>query len=349
MVTIGDVARHARVSRSTVSYVLSGKRPVSATVAERVRSSIAGLGYYANASAKALATNRSSVIGLVLPIRAETQHRVMMEFLMAVASRARQHGNDVLLLTEKEGSEALRRAASGLVDGLVLLDVQLEDPRRELLGTLGKPSVLIGMPSDTHELICVDFDFEAAGALCVRHLADLGHRTVGFLGQPGTVYQAHYGYGDHTLDGAKVAARQRGITIVSAPCPPLAGALATLMAAKPTGLVIHNESVLPDVRRWAEGSGLSVPDDLSVVAVCPSDVAEESWPGIAHVALPVSELCDLAVDLLVARIEGTRTPSATLLAPRLAIGRTTAGPGTAVRTSPAKARASAHRSRARER
>jgi len=270
---------------------------------------------------------------------------------MAVASRARQHGHDVLLLTEKEGTEALHRAASGLVDGLLLLDVQLEDPRLEFLRTLGKPSVLIGMPSDTHDLICVDFDFEAAGALCVRHLADLGHQTVGFLGQPDAVYQARYGYGYHTLDGAKVTARQRGVTLVSASCPPLAPALATLMAAKPTGLVIHNESVLPDVRRWAEASGLSIPGDLSVIAVCPSDVAEESWPGIAHVALPASELCDLAVDLLMVRIEGGQAPSTTLLAPRLAAGSTVAAPGHAASTSPAKAkaRALARRSRARSR
>lgn len=324
MVKIADVASHAGVSKSTVSYVLSGKRPISPAVADRVRASIAELGYHAHASARALATSRSYVIGLVLPIRAETQHRVMMEFVMEVAARARDHDYDVLVLTEREGPDALRRAAWGLVDGLVVLDVQLEDPRLAVLRNLGRPSVLIGVPLDTSAVTCVDLDFKAAGALCVHHLAELGHQRIGFLGQPDVVYQGHYGYGEHTLQGAQTAARHRGVTLVPSPCPPLREALEKLWASAPTALVIHNESVLSEVKHWADSEGIDIPGDLSVSAICPSDVAEQSWPGITHVALPASELSDLAVDLLMARLEGRQTASTTLLAPRLDEGKTTA-------------------------
>ena len=69
MVTIIDVARHAGVAPSTVSYVLSGKRAISATTRQRVLASIRTLGYHPHAGARSLASNRANVIALVLPLR----------------------------------------------------------------------------------------------------------------------------------------------------------------------------------------------------------------------------------------------------------------------------------------
>ena len=65
MVTLADVARHARVAQSTVHYVLSGKRPISEDTRRRVEQAIEELGYHPHAGARALATRRSSVLALV--------------------------------------------------------------------------------------------------------------------------------------------------------------------------------------------------------------------------------------------------------------------------------------------
>jgi DNA-binding LacI/PurR family transcriptional regulator len=323
-VTILDVARHAGVSQSTVSYVMSGKRPISGEVAERVRKSIAELGYRPHASARALATNRSSVIGLVLPIRARTMHRVMMEFLMEVAARARHYEHDVLVVTEREGPEALRRAAWGLVDGLVVLDVQLLDSRLDLLRDLGLPSVLIGVPLDPSGLACVDFDFEAAGELCVEHLADLGHESLAFLGEPEEAYRDRYGYAEHTLEGVNAAARRRGVGVTTLPDRgDVKAALDELWSARPTALVVHNEAALVGARQWTRDAGVDVPGQLSVVVISPTDVAEQSWPGVTHVALPTTELSDMAVDLLMSQLRGQQVASTTLLSPHLVPGSTT--------------------------
>ena len=69
MATLADVARHAGVAASTVSYVLSGKRPVSEETRERVARSIQLLGYQPHAGARALASAKSNVLGLVMPLR----------------------------------------------------------------------------------------------------------------------------------------------------------------------------------------------------------------------------------------------------------------------------------------
>lgn len=171
MVTLAEVAQHAGVSASTVSYVLSGKRSISASTRERVEHSIQQLGYHPNAGARALASSRSNIIALMVPLRTDMYVPVMMEIAIAVATSARTHGYDVLLLTGEEGPAAVRRiAGSSLADAMILMDVELHDERLPLLRDSGRTAVLIGLPADTSGLTCVDLDFEATGALCVDHL-----------------------------------------------------------------------------------------------------------------------------------------------------------------------------------
>src|SRR5690606_26527987 len=81
MVTIADVARHAGVSTSTVSYVLSGKRTISDDTRERVRQAVDALEYRPNASARALASRRVNALALVAPFRADNNVPVLLEFV----------------------------------------------------------------------------------------------------------------------------------------------------------------------------------------------------------------------------------------------------------------------------
>ena len=99
MVKISDVARHADVSPSTVSYVLSGKRSISEPTRRRVLDSIAMLGYHPQAGARALAGG-SNVIALVIPLHAGLYVPVLMRIATAVVTTARGYGHDVLLLTQ---------------------------------------------------------------------------------------------------------------------------------------------------------------------------------------------------------------------------------------------------------
>ncbi|MGC5412380.1 LacI family DNA-binding transcriptional regulator, partial [Streptomyces sp. DT225] len=89
MVTLAEVAQHAGVSASTVSYVLSGKRSISVATRERVERSIQQLGYHPNAGARALASSRSNIIALMVPLRTDMYVPVMMEIAIAVATTAR--------------------------------------------------------------------------------------------------------------------------------------------------------------------------------------------------------------------------------------------------------------------
>lgn len=331
MVKISDVARHAGVSPSTVSYVLSGKRTISPETKERVWEAITSLGYRPHAGARALASSRANVLALVLPLRSGIHVPVVMQFAIAVVTAAREHDHDVLLLTQQEGEEGLRRvSASSLVDGVLVMDVQLHDERLPALRSLDRPAVLIGMPADTTGLTCVDLDFTAAGAACVGHLADLGHRQVALIGSPPEVYARETGFAERVEHGFHEAAQQRGMGASSHPCAPTAEAVEVLLEGllhdRPdlTSLVVHNEPLVEPAIRALRQAGRSVPDQVSVVAICPDEVAERAPLPVTSVRIPAEELGHRAVDLLMALLDGGTVPETTLLSPDLTVRASTA-------------------------
>lgn len=333
MVKISDVARQAGVSPSTVSYVLSGKRSISPDTKERVWAAIETLGYRAHAGARALASSRSNVVALVLPLRSGVHVPVVMQLAASVVTSAREYDHDVLLLTAQEGEEGLRRvAASSMVDGVLVMDVQLHDERLPALRSLDRPAVLIGIPEDTSGVTCVDLDFTAAGAACVDHLADLGHRRVALIGSPPEVYARETGFAERVEHGFNEAARQRGMGSTAHPCAPTAEAvdelIDSLLHDHPdlTSLVVHNEPLVEPAIRAVRRSGRAVPEQVSVVAICPDEVAERSPLPVTSVRIPSEELGHRAVELLMTLLDDGTVPETTLLTPELTVRASTAAP-----------------------
>jgi DNA-binding LacI/PurR family transcriptional regulator len=324
MATIGDVARQAGVSPSTVSYVLSGKRTISEETRQRVLAAIQVLGYRPHAGARALASNRSNVIALIMPLYTGLYVPVLMQFVISVVTAARRFDHDVLLLTQDEGEQGLERvAASSLADALIVMDVELHDRRLPRLRTLGRPSVLIGFPADATGLTCIDLDFTAAGAACVDHLADLGHTCVALVGSPPEVYERELGFASRTAAGFDEALSRRGLRGTTVPCEPTPDAVLetvrSLLERYPdlTGVVVHNEPTVPPLLDAFAALGRRVPQDVSVVAICPDDLAERGKPRLTSVSIPAEEVGRRAVELVVAKLDGDSVPEATLLAPAL--------------------------------
>ena len=338
MATLADVARHAGVAASTVSYVLSGKRPVSAETKERVAQSIALLGYQPHAGARALASARSNVLALVIPLRGDLYVPVMMDIAIAVTTAARRFGHDVLLLTNDEGPAGIRRVAtSARADAVILTDVGMEDERIAMVRQTGVDAVLIGLPADPAGLDCVDLDFAEAGRLCVEHLAGLGHREVAFIGEAQGIYQRHIGFAMRTLSGIRTAAGETGVNLVHRPCggsyEAAAGVLARIFEERPrtTGLIIQNEAVIPPLLSLLRTAGRIVPEDVSIVAVCPDQVAEQTSPQLSSVNLPAAELGTRAVELLMRRLADGGPGEVELIRPALT-ARGSTGPASASAT-----------------
>ncbi|MFD7325884.1 LacI family DNA-binding transcriptional regulator [Streptomyces sp. NPDC059875] len=332
MVTLADVARHAGVSASTVSYVLSGKRPISDSTRRRIQRSIDELGYRPHAGARALASSRTGILALMMPLRTDLYVPVMLEIAMAVTTTARTHGYDVLLLTGEEGPEAvLRVEGSAIADAMIVMDVGLDDPRLPHLRQAARPAVLIGLPADTGGLDCVDLDFEAAGARCVGHLADLGHTQIAVLGEPPAVYARGTGFAERTVTGLRAAALARGVGLLHRPVEGTYAAVAAtvgrIFEERPgtTALVVQNEAAVEPLLAVLRQQGRAVPEDVSVVAVCPDQVAAQASVPLTSVAVPAQEMGRLAVERIVRRLDGKGPSGVTLIAPELTV-RAASGP-----------------------
>lgn len=190
MAKINEVAKAAGVSISTVSYALSGKRPVSPDTRRRIEDVARELGYEPNAGARMLAGSRTHIFALTEPLRVDTHAPTHMAFVLATAVAARRQGYDILLLTDEQASAGMRRvAASDLADAVLVLDVAPDDERVAIARSIAIPTIFIGIPNDHEGLVCVDLDFEAAARMAVDRVADAGHRRVAMIGQPAVAYR----------------------------------------------------------------------------------------------------------------------------------------------------------------
>ena len=310
MVTIGDVARAAGVSRSTASYALSGKRAISAEVRQRVHDAVRELGYTANAGARALATSQTMVIGLLAQFYEDEFAPAMLQYMLGVSDSARELGYDIMLVTESDGARALRRITdSRMVDGVVLLNVAQDDDRLPILRAARQPGALVGLPGDCSGLDVFDLDFEEAGRMMVDHLYRLGHREIILVSQPEHVVERGGAYVWRLQNAALEYARTRGVELHAvygeSHQPEVGRTLNALLDAHPgaTGLLLNNEAAAAALPSVMHERGLVVPRDLSVIGRYSDEFARTFSLAFSSIESAPDWLGRMAVRQLVRRIE----------------------------------------------
>lgn len=342
MPTSKDVARLAGVSQSTVSYVMSGRRPISDEVRQRVRAAIEELTYHPNAGARALASQRTHVIGLVVPFGASADPAGLLPFIETITSGAREHDHDVLLVTADEGTSALTRLEGRrLCDAIVLMEIEARDARIPVAAGLRVPVLLVGVPEDQHGLTCVDLDFAAAARTAVEGLVERGHRRLAVLGYPAEAVERDIGYVRRFGDAALAAAARAGVpcelvTPVPHTLPGARAAVARALGATDDalvegvdlGLVVASGGAVQPVLTALGERGLVPGRDVSVVAMLPDAAAAATHPPVSNVSTESRDVSRRAVQELF-RLLDDEAPAGGggvhLVRPRLTHRRTTAG------------------------
>lgn len=308
--TIADVARRAGVARSTVSYALSGNRPISEETRRRIDEAIHELSFTPNAGARALKTAQTKVLGLFLQFHSDEFAPAMLQYLLAIDSTARLHGYDILMVTDPTGGPALRRVTSStMVDGVVLLDVTHADVRLDALRQARQPGVLVGLPRDTEGLDVFDLDFGESARMVVDHLWGLGHREIVLISPPMHVFERGGAYGWRFRDAATQQAYGYGMRVSSyygeSRQPAINRSLNAVLDARPeaSALVVHNDASIAALPSVLRDRGVSVPDDLSVVSLYSRDFARQfSLPYTAIDSAP-DVLGQRAIDQLLRRMQ----------------------------------------------
>jgi DNA-binding LacI/PurR family transcriptional regulator len=317
---IGEIARRAGVSRSTVSYALSGKRTVSDETRRRVQAVIDELDYRPNAAARALKEGRTRTLGLVIPPASLRLTDMQLGFVASVVEAAARGDLDVLLSPSGgDHDRSFERIVSGRrVDGVILMEIRLEDERVTRLQQAGLPFVTIGHTAHPHGTCWVDVDYTTLVARCVHHLADLGHRHVALINRSAELVASGYGPAQRALSGFNEAIVQRGLTGVDLCCaddaPAGEACLERLREEHPdvTAIVTINEAALPGIQRALEQARVTVPRELSITGVVARHWAEEFRPPLTAADVP-TEMGNHAVELLLERIATPEAPPRHLL------------------------------------
>ncbi|MEZ4614586.1 MAG: LacI family DNA-binding transcriptional regulator [Caldilineaceae bacterium] len=310
--TIVDVARHAGLSKSTVSRVLQGDAPVSRRSEERVWRSIAALGYEQNAVASSLRTDRTWMVMVITP-------DITNPFWAAVARGAQDRletaGYSVVLANSDwdatRETQFLSTARRNRFDALLINPTVVTAP--ELLAT-GTPTVLLGMRNDLPDFDNVGSDTYGGVQLALTHLYQLGHRRIGFIrGQhkSGRGLSRQQAYQDFL---AAHALPFDPTLIVEVPYELERGAQAAdhLLGNEvpPTAIFAANDLLAIGAMHAAHERGLAVPHDLSIVGMDDIDAAAMTLPGLTTVAKPKYEIGRQAATFLLERVEQATIPAA---------------------------------------
>lgn len=330
---IGEIARRAGVSRSTVSYALSGKRPVASSTRRRVQDVIDELGYRPNATARALKEGRTRTIGLVIPPAGNRLTHMQLDFVASVVDAAARVDLDVLLSPSGEDHDRSfeRLVSESRVDGVILMEIRLEDPRVGRLQAAGVPFVGIGHTAGDEGMSWIDVDYAGLVRHCVRHLADLGHRRVALITRSAELVAAGYGPARRAGEGFEAAVAERGLDGVEVPCGDDARSgqecVEALLRSRPgvTAVATINEAALPGIQRALADAGLAVPYDFSITGVAARTWAEDFRPPLTAADVPALEMGEKAVTLLMERITAPDAPPRhILLTPPISLRSSTA-------------------------
>jgi DNA-binding LacI/PurR family transcriptional regulator len=318
---MADVAALAGVSVSTVSRALAG----SSLVPEAKRSEILKLaqahGYVVNQQARSLRLRRTQTIGIVIPLGREASQRIadpfFSEMLGLLADSLTERGYSVLLsklsTTDRQWLDKL--ISSGRSDGLILIgqsdqhDVINEAARSYL------PMVVWGGHLPEQVYCSVGTDNVGGGRLATEHLLSRGRRRILFLGNPqGPEVQQRY-------RGYQLALEARGMAALP---ELLASAHLTVEMAYEAirdcidkGLQFDAVFAASDVIAIAaiqalSAAGRQVPKDVAVVGYDDVALAVHANPPLTTVRQDLHTGARLLTDLLLRRIDGDNTPSATM-------------------------------------
>jgi DNA-binding LacI/PurR family transcriptional regulator len=321
--TLDQVAARAGVGRGTVSRVVNGSPQVSAQAKAAVEAAIAELGYVPNRAARALVTQRTDSVALVV---SESEERVFGEpffagIIRGISSMLLETPLQLWLAMAQSKAERERvehHLTPQHVDGVLLLSLHGNDPLPVLLAQRGLPVVLGGQPSGRaripgDQVSCVDADNEGGARGAVQHLLNQGRRRIAAIAGPQDM-----GVGVARLNGYRQALVGAGLPVDESRIgygdfseSSGAAAMRTLLDRHPGVDAVFAASDLMAVgaMRVLREYGRRVPHDVAVVGFEDSVIARQTEPSLTTVHQPVEAMGREMARLLVSHIRGDEIPA----------------------------------------
>lgn len=330
--TIADIGRELGLSAMTVSRALNGSPDVNEDTRRRVLHRAELLNYRPNRWARSLVTNKSCIIGMVVP---DISHSYFSEITRAVQETMEAHGYD-LMLCHTHGDVVRERAAINMllgsrVDGLVVASQQPEsDPGIfSELREQGTPFVLLDRFFPSLDCAATRTDDRKAAEIATQHLIDLGHRRIAHIRGPQvSVGRLRWeGYvetmkrnglktpeswtvnGGFSLDGGYEAMQQL-----------------LRLEPRPTAVFATNDPAAIGAVRACRDAGLRVPEDISIVGAGTVEGPLYPNPFVTTVDWSRHQLGQHAAELLLQAMDNPAISCDKIVEPRLLVRQSTAPP-----------------------
>ncbi|TPW72885.1 LacI family DNA-binding transcriptional regulator [Schumannella sp. 10F1B-5-1] len=325
--TIRDVAVAAGVSVASVSKAVNGRYGVSPEMTERVMAAVRDLGYESSLVASSMRSRRTGVIGVLVADFEPFSAEILKGVGRAVSGTA----YDLLAYSgsHQDGTgwerRSISRLSGTLIDGAIMVTPTT------LAVEAGIPVVAVDPHAGRADLPTVESDSFAGAQQAVRHLIDLGHRRIGFVaGRPDLRsatarergYRAALVSAGISVDPALIAAGQYEVAAARRAAEHLLD-----LPHPPTAVFAANDLSALAVVAAAQGRGVRVPDDLSIIGFDDIPEATRATPQLTTVRQPIQQLGETATRMLLALMNDEQLDQTQVLLPTRLIARdTTAAP-----------------------
>jgi LacI family transcriptional regulator len=315
--TLEDIAKKAGVSRSTVSRVVNEHPNVRDEVRTRVWEVIRSTGYHPNAAARTLASQRSWMIGMVLPrsVSFFFTDPYYPHLTQGIAQACNQYNYtlSLFIVGSKEDEEKIfpRISRRGLLDGILLQSAQHGDRLIDRLLNSNIPLLIVGRPFHSNGISYIDIDNVKAAHQAVSHLIQTGYKRIGTITGP-----MNSTAGLDRKAGYLKALEEQGwpidpTLIVEGDFTEESGynGMKHLFAAQPDAIFAASDIMASGAMRAAREAGLRIPDDIAYVGFDDLPLATHERPLLTTVHQPVLEFGAKAVETLIDLIENGIKPA----------------------------------------
>ncbi|NMM98179.1 LacI family DNA-binding transcriptional regulator [Bifidobacterium olomucense] len=318
-VTISDVAKAAGVSSSAVSYALNDKPGVSAATRDKVLKVADKMGWRPNMAAKSLSNASVQSIGMVLTYDTQvlSVEAYTMELIAGLTSELEKEGYSLTIRyasNQQAEMDVLRDwIATGGVDGVLLMNIELGDPRVELFSEHPEmPVLLLCDSSVAGGLTALSDDEQSTAHLLVDYCHELGHQRIARIAGPEEL--------SHTFIRDNAFMEETAELDLQYSCfhtdySPESGRKCTerllSLSKPPTAIIYDNDVMAVSAVRTAKKLGISVPDQLSIIAWDDSFLCQVNMPSITALSRDVVARGRACARMLLGMIDGQDVKSTT--------------------------------------
>lgn len=293
-VTIKDVAKMVGVSPSTVSRVCNNNPSISKETRERVLNAMMELSYEPPAVQENPPVLTTRNFGVVLPPSAQEayENTFYLKAIRGISQICNRRQANTCIITGEDYDEILQSVKtlhrSDRIDGFIMLYSRKNDIVLDYLCEQGLLYVVVGKPNElANQTICIDNDNLLAGREAADYLYDLGHRHIGFIGS-----KNEFMYASDRRAGYQLSLLLHGLPVREEYCIEMDGVISKdnealkqllLQEDRPTAFVVSDDLLALALERVCAQMGLSIPNDVSIIAFNNSLYAQLASPQLTAV------------------------------------------------------------------